>query len=518
LPVNEGHVVYTYAYEKARRAAAAISRAASAAAASATSLTSTARSASTRRRSTQAASKPGTQAPPVALSEPDSDADEEAETIKAPSNSVYGTAAHYISAADKAISGYRCCYLAPHHPLVTQYGKVREKTDELITELAKEFACYGQLALNQHSHTVGKTGAAGVYWRAFMESLTEECDRVTGKRRAPGSSKNSNTPMDKLLALMHSNQREPARGFTGSMVKIHKKTVRKLLGARVVKIIHDELKRTQELVATIDTAQCALRPSSDPIAQPLTVPEAQNHNSLGALKDCVLTRGSSSYSSHNSITFAVNVLHKRINPSGSNKTNIVLLLDQFSVHRSPRFRAELESRDISYVFIPSGMTSELQPLDLTFNDKFKVFVDQIVKLERTSCIHKGVNNFPVSAQAASVEANNLRIKVTLHAMRLITGCNIVSGFKQSVDKAYDYMSKLTPQSDKCYCGSNCDSTCPADLPASKPLSALQKSVARKKLVEELVSDVTLVEVKNTFFPASKKTKPQLKFTNKKKKE
>jgi len=56
----------------------------------------------------------------------------------------------------------------------------------------------------------------------------------------------------------------------------------------------------------------------------------------------------------------------------------------------------------------------------------------------------------VSAQAASVEANNLRIKVTLHARRLITGCNIVSGFKQSVDKAYDYMSKLTPQSDKCY--------------------------------------------------------------------
>lgn len=47
------------------------------------------------------------------------------------------------------------------------------------------------------------------------------------------------------------------------------------------------------------------------------------------------------------------------------------IFDVYAAHRNPDLLSLLKKHDVMIVFVPASCTSELQPLDLTFNDAFK---------------------------------------------------------------------------------------------------------------------------------------------------
>jgi len=52
-------------------------------------------------------------------------------------------------------------------------------------------------------------------------------------------------------------------------------------------------------------------------------------------------------------------------------TKCLLILDSFSVHRSDTIKNKLEHLGFDLLFIPTGMTGLLQPLDIAVNKPFK---------------------------------------------------------------------------------------------------------------------------------------------------
>lgn len=501
LPVNNGFVVFTQAHENTRRATTKPSEP-SAAAVSTTNHPAPPTSTAPRRQcNTSAQAEDPHKANSSAGASTNSSAAADPPIIKTTANTVFGTAEHYVSLAARCVSGYRCCYFAPSHPLSQRYGKVRAISDTSIAALAKVFAAYGRLALEQKSHLVGHTDEAGVYRRAFIECLNEECSKSRCKRGEKGRSTNSGSAYSKLFALFQSSSREPAKGAISVMVEIHKKTVSKLFEGRVLDVITNELTLLEKVLADIPLKLRTTMPSSDPNFTVPTQPGEFNNNSCSKLTRCILTRGSSSYSSLESITFAVTELANIISKSKNNNKHAVLILDQFSVHRSPRFLSVLESLDMSYIFIPSGMTSELQPLDLTYNDKLKFHIRDIIDSERRNAIHNGVNHFPASGQASSVAANNRRLQVTIEAMSKIPCVCPLEGFQQSMNNGYAYLSKVKRGSTECFCGKSCKSTCPSESPLPLSETALDKRKARKEEVERLIKATTMAQVMEDFFSA-----------------
>jgi hypothetical protein len=61
-------------------------------------------------------------------------------------------------------------------------------------------------------------------------------------------------------------------------------------------------------------------------------------------------------------------------PGALSKPRIVLAMDAFCGHLSSRIRNRLRNKNTDLVVIPSGMTSQLQPLDISVNRPFKHLV------------------------------------------------------------------------------------------------------------------------------------------------
>lgn len=62
-----------------------------------------------------------------------------------------------------------------------------------------------------------------------------------------------------------------------------------------------------------------------------------------------------------------------LNYRKENSVKIILILDRCTSHLSSKLKNLLERHNIEIIFIPSGATSILQPLDVSINKPFKDF-------------------------------------------------------------------------------------------------------------------------------------------------
>lgn len=62
----------------------------------------------------------------------------------------------------------------------------------------------------------------------------------------------------------------------------------------------------------------------------------------------------------------IDQIHKKVGDTKS-----VLLLDQYKAHRTERIREYANSKNITLVYVPIGMTGKYQPLDVTINGMLK---------------------------------------------------------------------------------------------------------------------------------------------------
>ena len=63
-------------------------------------------------------------------------------------------------------------------------------------------------------------------------------------------------------------------------------------------------------------------------------------------------------------------------PYAKNFSRSLLILDQFSVHRSDKVKKELSKLNTDVLFIPAGMTARLQPLDIYVNKPLKAIMQK----------------------------------------------------------------------------------------------------------------------------------------------
>ena len=66
-------------------------------------------------------------------------------------------------------------------------------------------------------------------------------------------------------------------------------------------------------------------------------------------------------------------------------TKICLVLDSFSVHLRQSIRDRLQSLEVEVVYIPGGLTAELQPLDVGVNGPFKHYLrDAAIEVQNSN--------------------------------------------------------------------------------------------------------------------------------------
>lgn len=416
--------------------------------------------------------------------------------LKGSANNELLTIAHYLTLAERILSGFRLCYLAPTHPHSQLYGKVLAKTAEQLTVLAKEFVEYGSKALNQTSHTLSEEGTPGEYRREFIAALETQRNMSRSKRNCSGELLPASSQHAKVLSLFASGSSVVGHRLLTAYVSAHKKVTATLYPIRVKKFVEGEVLELQKVLSEISWNNRTLSPQKSINHIPLKKPGEFDNICINGLDRCIMTRNSSGYSSHESLVYSVQELVKRVRASRRTNVNILLILDFFSAHRSPKFRSELEKLDISYLFVPAGMTSELQPLDLTFNDKLKHHIRAILDERRHRAIVAGVNNFPMSSQAASVAANDARIQIVMQALSRIPRVCISKGFQMSMDNAADYFKSDTSESDSSEIEDNSDSELSSDDDTLQSVSILAQSVARKAAVERLISTLSIKDARD----------------------
>jgi hypothetical protein len=104
---------------------------------------------------------------------------------------------------------------------------------------------------------------------------------------------------------------------------------------------------------------------------------------------------------------------------------ICLILDSFTVHRSESVRQMLMDHGISVVYIPGGMTAELQPLDVGVNGPFKHYIHEEM-----------INNPDFDQLSASGKRITIARSVST-AFSNITEDTIINSFNRVLFTTYD---------------------------------------------------------------------------------
>lgn len=103
---------------------------------------------------------------------------------------------------------------------------------------------------------------------------------------------------------------------------------------------------------------------------------------------------------------------------------ICLILDSFHVHQAESVRVRLRDHRIATIYIPGGMTAELQPLDVGVNAPFKHYIRETV-----------VNIVTFDQQSASQKRLSLARSISL-AFSNITVDTVVNSFNRTLFITY----------------------------------------------------------------------------------
>jgi hypothetical protein len=109
-----------------------------------------------------------------------------------------------------------------------------------------------------------------------------------------------------------------------------------------------------------------------------------------------------------------------------NKSNYILILDSVALHMNHEVKFELEELNVHPIYIPSGCTSFLQPLDISTNRSFKSIMrthwEEWIKLDLGKRTQSG-NNFKIPYDEFLIRVSNTWEKITLDV--------ILNGWKKS---------------------------------------------------------------------------------------
>jgi hypothetical protein len=96
------------------------------------------------------------------------------------------------------------------------------------------------------------------------------------------------------------------------------------------------------------------------------------------------------------------------------KPRSLLTTDAFCDHPSHRIRNRLRNKNTQLVIIPSGMTSQLQPLDVSINKPFNI-------LSVNTMILDGIKTIRILAPNGKTKRPSVSIKVEVKRMKLSLG-------------------------------------------------------------------------------------------------
>lgn len=104
---------------------------------------------------------------------------------------------------------------------------------------------------------------------------------------------------------------------------------------------------------------------------------------------------------------------------------ICLILDSFAVHRQDNVRMLLRDNGIAIIYIPGGMTAELQPLDVGVNAPFKHYIHEAM-----------INNTTFEQSTASEKRHHISRSVSF-AFSSITEDTVINSFNRALFTTYD---------------------------------------------------------------------------------
>lgn len=96
---------------------------------------------------------------------------------------------------------------------------------------------------------------------------------------------------------------------------------------------------------------------------------------------------------------------------GNSNQQALAIFDVFAAHKVPSIKEKLLTNNVTYVFVPPSCTSELQPLDLTFNS--------VVKLRMKNQFMQWYADQTLSQLTAGTSKSTEKVKLSLSLMKPI---------------------------------------------------------------------------------------------------
>lgn len=97
---------------------------------------------------------------------------------------------------------------------------------------------------------------------------------------------------------------------------------------------------------------------------------------------------------------------------------ICLILDSFSVHRQESIRTTFSNHGIHVIYIPGGMTGDLQPLDVGINAPFKHYIHEAVIIDGFEALSASERRFSI-AQSVSNAFSNITVETVINSFNRV---------------------------------------------------------------------------------------------------
>ena len=124
----------------------------------------------------------------------------------------------------------------------------------------------------------------------------------------------------------------------------------------------------------------------------------------------------------------------RIQQDLSEEQVSLLICDVFAAHRCESFLDKLEANHIKVVYIPAGCTGELQPLDISVNQVYKVELKRhwyAGEIEKGLREGKEVEDVKVDFRLSAIKPIRAKWLMDVHAIMNEKSDLILDGFRKS---------------------------------------------------------------------------------------
>ena len=121
-------------------------------------------------------------------------------------------------------------------------------------------------------------------------------------------------------------------------------------------------------------------------------------------------------------------------PLGRRQTAL-LIFDVFAAHRTDSLRNLIAQHNMKVVFVPASCTGELQPLDVSVNDKFKDLMKEEFTKWYSEAVKAGLD------AGTPIDGINVDLRMSaikpVHARRLICALDELKNDKATIMRGFD---------------------------------------------------------------------------------